>query len=103
MPSIAGKPAPAGFSVVHILCVHPEPCGSWLASDGARSNTARLKAVSNGMYIRWVAWLAPGSRKRSVAAIRAFTCMVISLTVKENRECLIDGGSPFWQVARLPA
>jgi len=55
------------------------------------------------MYIRWVAWLAPGSRKRSVAAIRAFTCMVISLTVKENRECLIDGGSPFWQVARLPA
>jgi hypothetical protein len=43
------------------------------------------------MYIRLVAWLALGSSAKSAAAIRAFTCMVISLTVKENRECRADG------------
>jgi hypothetical protein len=42
------------------------------------------------MYIRLVAWLALGSSAKSAAAIRAFTCMVISLTVKENRECSTD-------------
>jgi hypothetical protein len=56
---IAGKPAPTGFSVDLKMCELQKYCGSWLASDEAKSPKENISLLSGERQPQYMADFQP--------------------------------------------